>query len=121
MFSIMTIASSTTNPVEIVNAMSVRLFKLYPSRYMTPNVPTRERGTAIPGMIVADALRSWTKPTRVIWGADDRVLPLQIAHGLAAMIPGTVGPPLMLEGASHFLQEDKPDEVAAGIRELLAR
>jgi hypothetical protein len=28
MFSIITIASSTTNPVEIVSAISVRLFRL---------------------------------------------------------------------------------------------
>jgi len=28
MFSIITMASSTTNPVEIVRAMSVRLFRL---------------------------------------------------------------------------------------------
>ena len=54
MFSIITMASSTTNPVEMVNAIRVRLFRLYPSRYMTPNVPTSERGTATLGMTVAD-------------------------------------------------------------------
>jgi haloalkane dehalogenase len=69
---------------------------------------------------VADALRTWTKPTTVIWGADDRVLPVQIAQGIVELIPGATGP-VLVEGASHFLQEDKPDDVAAGIRELLAR
>ncbi len=54
MFSIMTMASSTTNPVEMVNAIRVRLFRLYPSRYITPKVPTSERGTATLGMTVAD-------------------------------------------------------------------
>jgi len=53
MFSIMTMASSTTNPVEMVNAMSVRLLRVYPSRYITPNVPTIESGTATLGMTVA--------------------------------------------------------------------
>ena len=57
MFSIMTIASSTTKPVEIVNAISVRLFRLYPSMYITPNVPTSESGTAMLGIIVAERLR----------------------------------------------------------------
>ena len=57
MFSIITIASSTTKPVEIVSAMSERLSRLYPSRYMTPKVPTIERGTATLGMMVADGLR----------------------------------------------------------------
>ena len=54
MFSIMTIASSTTKPVEIVKAIRERLLRLYPSRYITPNVPTNDNGTAILGMIVAD-------------------------------------------------------------------
>src|SRR2546429_3806760 len=57
MFSIITIASSTTKPVEIVSAMSERLSRLYPSRYMTPKVPTIERGRATLGMMVADGLR----------------------------------------------------------------
>ena len=53
MFSIITMASSTTNPVEMVSAIKVKLFRLYPSRYITPNVPTRESGTATLGMSVA--------------------------------------------------------------------
>src|ERR1035438_10234423 len=57
MFSIMTMASSTTKPVEIVNAIKVRLFKLYPSRYMTPKVATSDSGTAMPGMMVEAILR----------------------------------------------------------------
>src|SRR5712672_2579800 len=57
MFSIITIASSTTKPVEIVSAIRVRLFRLYPSRYITPNVPIRERGTAMLGIIVAQTFR----------------------------------------------------------------
>ncbi len=36
MFSIMTMASSTTKPVEMVSAMSERLFRLKPSKYITP-------------------------------------------------------------------------------------
>src|SRR4051794_77273 len=51
---------------------------------------------------VADALRSWTKPTLVIWGADDHVLPLSIADAFVAMVPGATGP-VAIEGASHFL------------------
>ena len=63
MFSIITIASSTTKPVEIVSAISVRLLRLYPSRYITPKVPTSESGTATLGMIVADRLRRNRKMT----------------------------------------------------------
>ena len=57
MFSIMTMASSTTNPVEMVSAISERLLRLYPHRYMTPKVPISESGTATPGMMVARRLR----------------------------------------------------------------
>ena len=57
MFSIITIASSTTNPVEIVSAMSVKLLRLYPRTNITANVPTSDRGTATLGMTVAVTLR----------------------------------------------------------------
>ncbi len=63
MFSIITMASSTTKPVEMVSAMRERLSRLYPSRYMTANVPISERGTAMPGMMVAEALRRKRKMT----------------------------------------------------------
>src|ERR1700690_207018 len=63
MFSIITIASSTTNPGEIVRAISVRLFRLKPRAYIAPKVPTRESGTAMLGMIVAANVRRNTKMT----------------------------------------------------------
>src|ERR1700728_4320053 len=64
MFSIITIASSTTNPVDIVSAISDRLSRLKPMRYMTISVPTRDRGTDRLGMIVAGRLRRNRKITR---------------------------------------------------------
>ena len=57
MFSIMTMASSTTNPVAMVRAMSDRLLRLKLARYMTAKVPTRESGTDRLGMMVAGTLR----------------------------------------------------------------
>ena len=57
MFSIMTTASSTTNPVDIVSAISVRLFRLNPMRYMSPNAPTSDSGTATLGITVAARFR----------------------------------------------------------------
>src|SRR2546428_13762448 len=64
MFSIITTASSTTKPVEIVSAISDRLLRLKPSPYITANVPTMDTGTVIPGMNVAAALLKKTKMTR---------------------------------------------------------
>ena len=68
---------------------------------------------------VRDALRTWTKPTLVIWGAEDAALPPALAHGFTELIPGA-GEPVVVDGAGHFLQEDRPDEVAAAIVRFLA-
>jgi haloalkane dehalogenase len=66
---------------------------------------------------VRDALREWRKPAVVVWGAEDRVLPAGIANAMAELIPGARAP-VLIDRASHFLQEDAPDEVAEAIREL---
>src|ERR1700694_3524237 len=63
MFSIITIASSTTKPVAIVNAIKVRLLMENPARYITPNVPINDSGTATLGITVADTLRRNKKMT----------------------------------------------------------
>jgi haloalkane dehalogenase len=99
-------------PTPASKAGALAFPELVPTEPDHPNTAAMNR--------VAEALRTWTKPTAVIWGADDRVLPVEIAHAFVARIPGATGP-RVVEGASHFLQEDKPDEVAEGIRELLAR
>ena len=61
MFSTTTMASSTTNPVAIVRAIRLRLSRLYPSRYMTANVPTSDTGTATLGISVARQSRRKTE------------------------------------------------------------
>ena len=63
MFSIITIASSTTKPVAMVSAISERLSRLKPSRYITPSVPTSESGTDRLGMMVAGMVRRKKKIT----------------------------------------------------------
>ena len=63
MFSIITIASSTTNPVAMVRAISERLSRLKPTSFMMPNVPTSVSGKATLGMTVAQSLRRKTKIT----------------------------------------------------------
>src|SRR5207244_5192087 len=80
MFSITTMASSTTNPVEMASAMSERLSTLYPSRYITPNVPSSESGTEILGMIVAQTFRRKTKTTRIT-----RPMEIRIVYSMSAM------------------------------------
>src|SRR6266404_7756138 len=47
----------------MVSAISVRLFRLYPSRYIAANVPTSDSGTATLGITVAAGLRKNRKIT----------------------------------------------------------
>jgi haloalkane dehalogenase len=83
-------------------------------------VPTEpDHPNTAPLNAVRDALRRWEKPALIVWGADDAVLPVGIAHALVELIPGARGP-VLIEGASHFLQEDRPDEVAEAIRGFVA-
>ncbi|MNS98511.1 hypothetical protein D3C72_1328810 [compost metagenome] len=63
MFSSMTMASSTTKPVAMVSAISVRLLTEKPARYITPKVPISDNGTAIDGMRVALKRRRKTNVT----------------------------------------------------------
>ena len=64
---------------------------------------------------VRDALGAWEKPVLVVWGAQDTVLRPALADQFVRLIPGAKAPPVLVDGASHFLQEDRPDEVAAAI------
>jgi haloalkane dehalogenase len=82
-------------------------------------VPTEpEHPSTEPMNRVRDALGEWKKPVLVVWGAQDTVLLPAIADHFVRLIPGAHGP-VLVEGASHFLQEDRPDEVAAAIAGFL--
>ena len=59
----MTIASSTTKPMERISAIIDRLLRLNPSSSMTAKVPRIENGSASAGMSVADPLCRKTKMT----------------------------------------------------------
>ena len=56
MFSSITIASSTTKPIERISAIIERLLRLKFSISMTAKVPRMEKGSASAGMSVADPL-----------------------------------------------------------------
>ena len=56
MFSSMTIASSTTKPIDRMSAIIERLSRVKPITCITANVPRMENGSASAGMSVADPL-----------------------------------------------------------------
>ena len=83
-------------------------------------VPTEPEHPSAAAMLrVRDALPGWRKPALVVWGAEDAVLPARVAERFVELLPNAQGP-LLLEGASHFLQEDRPDELAAAILAFVA-
>src|SRR5712691_12152323 len=69
MFSIITIASSTIKPTEMVSAISEMLSRLKPATHMTAKVASNDKGTAMLGITVAQIVRrnrKMTMTTRVI-------------------------------------------------------
>eukprot|EP00659_Diplonema_papillatum_P010040 gene10039-biopygen10043 len=65
MFSSTTMASSTTRPVARISAISDRLFREKPNRYITANVPTSDTGTARVGISEARKLPRNRYTTRI--------------------------------------------------------
>jgi pimeloyl-ACP methyl ester carboxylesterase len=53
-------------------------------------------------------------PTRIVWGGQDRWLPVEVSARIEARLP--VADRVVIEGAGHFSPEDQPERVA---RELL--
>ena len=83
MFSIITMASSTTKPVAMVSAMSERLSRLKPAKYMMPKEAISDSGSVTPATMVALSVRrnkSTTITTRTTLSIE-RVL--HIPHGRA--------------------------------------
>ena len=99
-------------PTPASKAGALAFPELVPAEPEHPNTAPMNR--------VRDALRDWQKPVLVVWGADDQVLPLSVARMFVELLPNAEGP-VEIAGASHFLQEDRPDAVAGAIREFLAR
>ena len=64
-FSIITMASSTTNPVPMVSAISDRLSRLKPEKYMMPKLVISDSGSATPAISVARIDRRNSSTTSV--------------------------------------------------------
>ena len=80
MFSIMTIASSTTKPVPMVSAISDRLSSEKPQNHITPNVATIESGSATPAMMVARMVRRKISTTSTTRTTAEHQRELHVAH-----------------------------------------
>ena len=79
-------------------------------------VPTEEGAPGAAEMLaVIEALRGWEGPALVAFSDSDPVFPYpRSGEEFTRMIPGA-GEQVRIEGASHFLQEDRGDVIAAAI------
>ena len=69
---------------------------------------------------VRDALASWERPAAVIFSTEDPVFQPTVGERFAKLIPGA-DELVLIEGAGHFLQEDKGEEVAEEMLRFLER
>jgi haloalkane dehalogenase len=84
-------------------------------------VPTEEDGPGAKGMReVADALGRWEKPALVAFSDSDPVFPYPRAGERFVQWIPTVSEQVKVEGAAHFLQEDRGEQIAAEILRFLA-
>lgn len=76
-------------------------------------VPTSEDAVGADVMrAVADQLSRWQKPTLVAFSDQDRIFPYPKAGEVFCDLIPTVGEQVKIEGASHFLQEDRGERLA---------
>ena len=76
-------------------------------------VPLDESGPGVPEMLaVRDALGNWDKPALVAFSDSDPVFPFPRAGEQFTQLIPTAGEQVKIEGAAHFLQEDRGEEIA---------
>jgi haloalkane dehalogenase len=82
-------------------------------------VPIEEGGAGVAEMnSVRDALSKWEKPALICFSDSDPIFPPKAGQRFVDLIPGAQEL-RVIEGAAHFLQEDKGEEIAAAINEFL--
>ena len=82
-------------------------------------VPLTPQDPGVPEMMrTREALTTWDKPALVLFSDSDPIFPPGVAKAMARLLP-TAGEPEILAGASHFLQEDLGEEIAARIARFL--
>jgi len=83
-------------------------------------VPISEDAPGVPEMNAArDRLAAWEKPALVCFSDSDPIFTPKAGQRFVDLSPGAVGL-TVIQGAAHFLQEDKGEEIAAEINSFLA-
>jgi haloalkane dehalogenase len=117
--------------ISSVNGLADEVVEAYNAPFPTPEskagvlafpelVPTElDHPNAETMLEVRAALERWEKPTLVLFSDSDPVFSTKAAERMALRIPGA-GPAEIVEGASHFLQEEKGEEIAERIVRFVA-
>src|ERR1700723_2031233 len=103
MFSMTTMASSTTKPVAIVRAIMDKLSMLKRHRYMIAKVPINETGTATLGISVARTLRRKRKTTKITRAMDmARVRSTSLTEARMVVVRSSMTVKSMADGMEAF-------------------
>jgi len=70
------------------------------------------------GKRAQEALQADDRPMLVMWADSDPVLPFRVGEAFSALMG--VDPPIKIENASHFLQEDAGEEIGRRIADWLS-
>jgi haloalkane dehalogenase len=69
------------------------------------------------GKRAQEALQADDRPMLVMWADSDPVLPFKVGEAFSKLIGAD--PPIKIENASHFLQEDAGEEIGKRIADWL--
>jgi haloalkane dehalogenase len=117
--------------ISSVHGLADEIVEAYNAPFPTPEskagavafpemVPTElDHPNAAKMLEVRAGLEQWEKPTLVLFSDSDPVFSTAAAERMASRIPGA-GPAEIVEGAGHFLQEEKGEEIADRIVRFLA-
>ena len=81
---------------------------------------TNESPGAAWALETARRLRDWSKPALVCFSDSDPIFSTRTGERFVERIPGAPRPLTVINEASHFLQEDKGEEIADRVVEFLA-
>jgi haloalkane dehalogenase len=115
-------ATATEVPQEIIDAYEAPWpnaeSKAGPAQFPLL-VPTSESDVGVPEMNAArERLSKWEKPALVCFSDSDPIFTPKAGQRFVDLVPGA-GDLVVIEGAAHFLQEDKGEQIAAEINRFL--